>query len=216
MIVVLFVLQQFFLFDGVFMVVIDVGYGGIDIGVVIFGKNLVYEKNIMFDFVILLVCEFNVWFGIKVFLMCDIDIFLLFGECVQIVCVCGVNFFILLYVDMLWEKFMCGVIVYMILDCVLDKLVDELVKCENMFDEVVGVEVKKELFEVNDILIDLMWCEMQVFLISFVNLIVYFFEGQIGLINNLYCLVGFCVLMVLDVFLVFLEFGFLFNSEDVK
>lgn len=49
---------------------------------------------------------------------------------------------------------MCGVMVYMFLDWVLDWLVEELVVKENMLDVIVGIEFDEEFIEVMDILLD--------------------------------------------------------------
>lgn len=62
------------------MVVIDLGYGGEDLGVI--GGNGMYEKYIVFDIVKKLCVKIDVVLNMCVMMMCDVDFFVLLNVCV--------------------------------------------------------------------------------------------------------------------------------------
>ena len=202
--------------DGIFLVAVDAGHGGIDTGAIAASKPPIYEKNITLDFAQKLAAELNSRPGIKAFLTRDTDVFLSLGERVQIARSRGAKLFISLHADTLRDKSIRGATVYTISDRASDKLADELARRENTSDEVAAVIPAKEPSEVNDILIDLTRRETQAFSIGLANDIVHSFEGQIGLINNPHRSAGFRVLTAPDVPSALLELGFLSNKDDVK
>jgi N-acetylmuramoyl-L-alanine amidase len=201
--------------NGVFLVAVDAGHGGIDTGAIAKGGT-VYEKTITLAFAKAIADQLNERPGIKAFLTRDKDVFLSLGERVEIARQRGANLFISVHADTLRQKSIRGATVYTISDKASDKLAGELAQRENTSDETAGVEPAKEPSEVNDILIDLTRRETQAFSISLANDVVKSFKGQIDLINNPHRSAGFRVLTAPDVPSILMELGFLSNKEDEK
>lgn len=134
---------EFFVFDFLFgngflnnkMIIVDLGYGGKDSGIIGYlGK---FEKNLMIKMVKLFVSKFRL-VGVDVYVICQDDIFVSLQLCVFMFYYCNVDVFISIYYDSYVDIFMRGSIVYYYSfvkdeELVLD-VYFEVVKCFFIFD----------------------------------------------------------------------------------
>ncbi|MDO1581887.1 N-acetylmuramoyl-L-alanine amidase [Rhizobium oryzicola] len=201
--------------DGLFIVAVDAGHGGIDAGATGVATK-VQEKNITLAFAKALVEHLNQQKGIKAFLTRQDDTFLSLSERVTLARQGGANLFISLHADILGQRNIRGATVYTLSDTASDKMAANLAARENLSDELAGFSIQSGPPEVADILLDLARRETQAFSTSLAEGVVKSFEGQIGLINNPHRQAGFQVLRAPDIPSILLELGFLSNEEDEK
>lgn len=190
------------------VIVLDSGYGGIDSGVEC-GEWL--EKQIILQFVCELwdiLCRVG---NFEIILMWCEDIFVFLECCVVIVYEVVVDIFIFFYVDIVFEGYVQGVMVYILLDEVSDVVFQYLVECYNWLDVFLGIDLMGIEDQVVEVFLDIVCCEMVFWLEWFVKVMVLGMQGVVGELNKyLYCQGGFLVLKVVDIFLVLIEIGFMF------
>ncbi|HEV7435740.1 MAG TPA: N-acetylmuramoyl-L-alanine amidase [Pseudorhizobium sp.] len=201
--------------DGVFVVAIDPGHGGIDAGAT-GTETKVAEKDITLRFARSVAERLKEKPGISVFLTREDDRFLTLSERVTLARQAKADLFISLHADTLSQRDIRGATVYTLSDRASDRMAEKLAVRENLSDELAGISLKDEPPEVADILLDLTRRETQAFSVTLAENVIDSFEGQIGLINNAHRYAGFQVLRAPDIPSVLLELGFLSNPEDEK
>jgi N-acetylmuramoyl-L-alanine amidase len=201
--------------DGLFVVAIDPGHGGIDAGAT-GSATKTAEKEITLAFAKTLAEQLKRTPGVEVFLTRDDDRFLTLSERVTLARQAKADLFVSLHADTLSQKDIRGATVYTLSDRASDRMAEKLAARENLSDELAGISLKDEPPEVADILLDLTRRETQAFSIALAQNVIDSFEGQVGLINNAHRYAGFQVLRAPDIPSVLLELGFLSNPEDEK
>lgn len=201
--------------DGVFVVAVDAGHGGIDSGAS-GAVTKTPEKEITLAFARELADKLNRQPGVRAFLTRKNDSFLSLSERVVLARQGKADLFISLHADTLSQKNIRGATVYTLSDTASDRMAAALAARENLSDQLAGYSIEVPQPEVADILLDLTRRETQAFSISLANRVVKSFEGQIGLINNPHRYAGFQVLRAPDIPSILLELGFLSNEEDEK
>jgi N-acetylmuramoyl-L-alanine amidase len=201
--------------DNTFVIAIDAGHGGIDIGAV-GGNTKTEEKGITLAFAKALAERLNKQPGIKAILTRDTDRYLSLSERVVIARQQHAQLFISLHADTLRQRNIRGSTVYTISDTASDNMAADLADRENLSDAVAGGNVDGTPADVSDILLDFTKRETQAFSIAMAKSLVGSFEGQVALINNPHRHAGFRVLQAPDVPSILLELGFLSNADDEK
>ncbi|MFD1747116.1 N-acetylmuramoyl-L-alanine amidase [Rhizobium helianthi] len=201
--------------DGVFVVAVDAGHGGIDAGAS-GSSTKTPEKEITLAFAKELAEKLNRQPGVKAMLTRTNDSFLSLSERVVLARQSKADLFISLHADTLGQKGIRGATVYTLSDTASDRMAAALAARENLSDQLAGYSIEVPQPEVADILLDLTRRETQAFSIALANRVVKSFEGQIGLINNPHRYAGFQVLRAPDIPSILLELGFLSNEEDEK
>lgn len=199
---------------GCWIVMLDLGYGGIDIGVI--GYNGLKEKYVVLV-IVKNVCSILCSNGIDVCLICIGDIFILLYDCVEIVYQYGVDLFMLIYVDGFINLSVVGVLVFVLLNCgVSSVMVKYFFDCENCVDEVVGKKVMDKDYLLQQVLFDL----VQIDIIKNSLMLGLYILKKIKLVYKLYSCnieqVVFVVLKLLFILFVLVEILFIINLNEEK
>ncbi|WP_245480353.1 N-acetylmuramoyl-L-alanine amidase [Neorhizobium sp. NCHU2750] len=201
--------------DGVFVVAVDAGHGGIDAGAS-GATTKTPEKTVTLAFAKLLADKLNKIEGVKAFLTRDDDTYLSLSERVTVARQHHADLFISIHADTLPQKDIRGATVYTLSDKASDRMAENLAARENLSDQLAGYQVEDAKPEVADILLDLTRRETQAFSVALADNVVKSFDGQVGLINNPHRQANFQVLRAPDIPSALLEMGFLSNSDDEK
>lgn len=195
-----------------FRVVVDAGHGGIDTGAK--GVTGTLEKTITLVFALELRNKLDE-LGYDVFLTRDRDVFLRLDERVRIARQHEADLFISVHADAIRLKNFRGATVYTVSDKASDAEAAAKAIRENLADEMAGIKIEEETYQVADILADLIRRETQSFSIRFARSLVGELSESIRMIEtNPHRFAGFRVLKAPDVPSVLLELGYLSNVKD--
>ncbi len=199
--------------NGLPVIVIDPGHGGIDVGAQASGN--VQEKDIVFDFAKSLRMQLEKTGRYRVVMTRGADVFVPLGERVKTARDANADLFISIHADILSDpQGVSGATIYTVSDKASDREAARLAEKENLADSVAGLEGNEDAGDVSDILFDLTRRETRTWSHAFARTLVNYW-GEAGPLNkNPHRSAGFRVLKAPDVPSVLLELGYLSNARD--
>jgi N-acetylmuramoyl-L-alanine amidase len=198
--------------NGLPIVVVDPGHGGIDSGAMVRG---LVEKNIVFAFAKELADKLRASGHYKVIMTRDSDVFVALGERVKIARDAGASLFVSIHADTISDAAsVSGATVYTCSEHASDAEAARTAEKENQADAVAGVESKDDNSGVSDILFDLTRQETRTYSHVFARTLVNYWQVAARLNKNPERSAGFRVLKAPDVPSVLIELGYLSNAAD--
>lgn len=199
--------------DAPFVIVIDPGHGGVDVGAT--GENGTEEKAVNLAFGLALRDALKPYRHLEILMTREDDTFIPLNERSAIARRAGAGLFISLHADSIRYKDLRGATVYTLSEKASDSLAREVADGENAADRFAGPQWNQDAPEIHDILVDLVRQETEGFSEHFaLNLVADLKSGGIRLINNPKRSAGFRVLRAPDVPSVLVELGYLSNTEE--
>ncbi len=200
--------------DGVPVIVIDPGHGGVDPGAT--GVSGIYEKHITLAMAreMKAVLEKNGRY--RVHLTRDRDVFIRLRDRVAIARSQGADLFISLHADAVQNPQIRGLSVYTLSQNASDNEAQTLAEKENKADLIAGVDLTHETPDVAGILIDLAQRETMNRSAGFATELVDEVGQEMDLLGNTHRFAGFAVLKAPDVPAVLVEMGYLSNDFEEK
>lgn len=198
--------------NGLPVVVVDPGHGGIDSGAIVRG---LVEKNIVFAFAKELAEKLRASGHYKVIMTRDSDVFVALGDRVKIARDAGAALFVSIHADTISDAAsVSGATVYTCSEHASDAEAARTAEKENQADAVAGVESKDDDSGVSDILFDLTRQETRTYSHVFARTLVNYWQVAARLNKNPERSAGFRVLKAPDVPSVLIELGYLSNAAD--
>ncbi|MEW6438077.1 MAG: N-acetylmuramoyl-L-alanine amidase [Pseudomonadota bacterium] len=198
--------------NGLPIVVVDPGHGGIDSGAMVRG---LVEKNIVFAFARELADKLRASGHYKVIMTRDSDVFVALGDRVKIARDAGASLFVSIHADTISDaSSVSGATVYTCSEHASDAEAARTAEKENQADAVAGVESKDDDSGVSDILFDLTRQETRTYSHVFARTLVNYWQVAARLNKNPERSAGFRVLKAPDVPSVLIELGYLSNAAD--
>ena len=198
--------------NGLPIVVVDPGHGGIDSGAMVHG---LVEKNIVFAFARELADKLRASGHYKVIMTRDSDVFVALGERVKIARDAGASLFVSIHADTISDAAsVSGATVYTCSEHASDAEAARTAEKENQADAAAGVESKDDDSGVSDILFDLTRQETRTYSHVFARTLVNYWQVAARLNKNPERSAGFRVLKAPDVPSVLIELGYLSNASD--
>lgn len=200
--------------DGVPVIVIDPGHGGVDPGAI--GVSGIYEKHITLAMARELKTALEKNGRYRVQLTRDRDVFIRLRERVAIARQQGADLFISLHADAVQNPQIRGLSVYTLSQNASDSEAQTLAEKENKADLIAGVDLTHESPDVAGILIDLAQRETMNRSAGFATELVDEVGQEMDLLGNTHRFAGFAVLKAPDVPAVLVEMGYLSNEYEEK
>jgi N-acetylmuramoyl-L-alanine amidase len=200
--------------DGVPVIVIDPGHGGVDPGAT--GVSGIYEKHITLAMARELKAALEKNGRYRVHLTRDRDIFIRLRDRVAIARQYGADLFISLHADAVQSPAIRGLSVYTLSQNASDSEAQALAEKENKADLIAGVDLSHESPDVAGILIDLAQRETMNRSAGFATDVVDEVGQELDLLDNTHRFAGFAVLKAPDVPAVLVEMGYLSNEFEEK
>ena len=198
--------------DGVFIIALDAGHGGVDPGAS--GASGTLEKDVVLAAVEALKAELESRGNYKVVLTRGDDNFITLKDRVRAGRAGKADLFISLHADSVSDASVHGASIYTLSETASDSVAAELEESENASDIISGVDLSGENDEVSTILIDLAQRETKNRASVFAQMVLPELDKQTGLISKPHRFAGFRVLKAPDVPSVLIELGFLSNATD--
>lgn len=200
--------------DGVPVIVIDPGHGGVDPGAT--GVSGAYEKHITLAMARELKAMLERSGRYRVHLTRDRDVFIRLRERVAIARAQGADLFISLHADAVQSPQIRGLSVYTLSRNASDAEAQALAEKENKADLIAGIDLTHESADVANILIDLAQRETMNRSAGFAAELVDEVGQEMDLLGNTHRFAGFAVLKAPDVPAVLVEMGYLSNESEEK
>jgi N-acetylmuramoyl-L-alanine amidase len=200
--------------DGMAVVVIDPGHGGVDPGAT--GVSGIYEKFITLAVARELKVALERSGRYRVHLTRDRDVFIRLRDRVAIARQYGADLFISLHADAVQNPQIRGLSVYTLSQNASDNEAQTLAEKENKADLIAGIDLSHESADVAGILIDLAQRETMNRSAGFAGELVDEVGHDLDLLDNTHRFAGFAVLKAPDVPAVLVEMGYLSNDEEER
>jgi N-acetylmuramoyl-L-alanine amidase len=200
--------------DGVPVIVIDPGHGGVDPGAT--GVSGTYEKHITLAMARDLKTMLERNGRYRVHLTRDRDVFIRLRERIAIARAQGADLFISLHADAVQNPQIRGLSVYTLSRNASDAEAQALAEKENKADLIAGIDLTHESADVANILIDLAQRETMNRSAGFATELVDEVGQEMDLLGNTHRFAGFAVLKAPDVPAVLVEMGYLSNETEEK
>ncbi|KIM00767.1 N-acetylmuramoyl-L-alanine amidase [Paramagnetospirillum magnetotacticum MS-1] len=200
--------------DGVPVIVIDPGHGGVDPGAT--GVSGTYEKHITLAMARELKAMLEHNGRYRVHLTRDRDVFIRLRERIAIARAQGADLFISLHADAVQSPQIRGLSVYTLSRNASDAEAQALAEKENKADLIAGIDLTHESADVANILIDLAQRETMNRSAGFATELVDEVGQEMDLLGNTHRFAGFAVLKAPDVPAVLVEMGYLSNESEEK
>ena len=200
--------------DGVPVIVIDPGHGGVDPGAT--GVSGIYEKHITLAMARELKTALEKGGRYRVHLTRDRDVFIRLRDRVAIARQYGADLFVSLHADAVQNPQIRGLSVYTLSQNASDSEAQALAEKENKADLIAGVDLSHESPDVAGILIDLAQRETMNRSAGFATELVDEVGQEMDLLGNTHRFAGFAVLKAPDVPAVLVEMGYLSNEFEEK
>ena len=200
--------------DGVPVIVIDPGHGGVDPGAT--GVSGIYEKHITLAMARELKTALEKNGRYRVHLTRDRDVFIRLRDRVAIARQYGADLFISLHADAVQNPQIRGLSVYTLSQNASDNEAQALAEKENKADLIAGIDLSHESADVAGILIDLAQRETMNRSAGFASEVVDEVGQEIDLLGNTHRFAGFAVLKAPDVPAILVEMGYLSNEYEEK
>jgi len=200
--------------NGVPVIVIDPGHGGVDPGAT--GVSGTYEKHITLAMARELKKELERTGHYRVHLTRDRDVFVRLRDRVAIARQYGADLFVSLHADAVQNPQIRGLSVYTLSQNASDSEAQALAEKENKADLIAGVDLSHESPDVAGILIDLAQRETMNRSAGFATELVDEVGQEMDLLGNTHRFAGFAVLKAPDVPAVLVEMGYLSNEFEEK
>ncbi|WP_254432419.1 N-acetylmuramoyl-L-alanine amidase [Magnetospirillum sp. SS-4] len=200
--------------DGVPVIVIDPGHGGVDPGAI--GVSGIYEKHITLAMARELKTALEKGGRYRVHLTRDRDVFIRLRDRVAIARQVGADLFISLHADAVQSPQIRGLSVYTLSQNASDSEAQALAEKENKADLIAGVDLSHETPDVAGILIDLAQRETMNRSAGFATELVDEVGQEMDLLGNTHRFAGFAVLKAPDVPAVLVEMGYLSNEFEER
>lgn len=202
--------------NGLPIIVIDPGHGGIDSGAV--SRSGVLEKDVVLRFAREFAADLRATGHFQVHLTRDDDVFIPLAGRVRYAQSQQADLFISVHADSLVRhRDMRGATVYTLSDRASDEIAQQLVDNERRSEMLAGMDVTETATTgVADILIDLTRRETTRFSLAFAEDLVDELSTATRMVNNPHRSAGFRVLKAPEIPSVLLELGFLSNEDDVR
>jgi len=200
--------------DGVPVIVIDPGHGGVDPGAT--GVSGVYEKHITLAMARDLKAALEKSGRYRVHLTRDRDVFIRLRDRVAIARQYGADLFISLHADAVQNPQIRGLSVYTLSQNASDSEAQALAEKENKADLIAGIDLSHESADVAGILIDLAQRETMNRSAGFAGEVVDEVGQEMDLLGNTHRFAGFAVLKAPDVPAILVEMGYLSNEYEEK
>ncbi|WP_322096909.1 N-acetylmuramoyl-L-alanine amidase family protein [Paramagnetospirillum kuznetsovii] len=200
--------------DGVPVIVIDPGHGGVDPGAT--GVSGIYEKHITLAMAREMKTALEKNGRYRVHLTRDRDVFIRLRDRVAIARQHGADLFISLHADAVQNPQIRGLSVYTLSQNASDNEAQSLAEKENKADLIAGVDLTHESPDVAGILIDLAQRETMNRSAGFATELVDEVGQEMDLLGNTHRFAGFAVLKAPDVPAVLVEMGYLSNDFEEK
>ena len=200
--------------DGVPVIVIDPGHGGVDPGAI--GVSGIYEKHITLAMAREMKAALEKGGRYRVHLTRDRDVFIRLRDRVAMARQLGADLFISLHADAVQNPQIRGLSVYTLSQNASDSEAQALAEKENKADLIAGVDLSHETPDVAGILIDLAQRETMNRSAGFATELVDEVGQEMDLLGNTHRFAGFAVLKAPDVPAVLVEMGYLSNEFEEK
>ncbi|CUW41208.1 Putative N-acetylmuramoyl-L-alanine amidase [Magnetospirillum sp. XM-1] len=200
--------------DGVPVIVIDPGHGGVDPGAT--GVSGTYEKHITLAMARELKTMLERNGRYRVHLTRDRDVFIRLRERIAIARAQGADLFISLHADAVQNPQIRGLSVYTLSRNASDSEAQALAEKENKADLIAGIDLTHESADVANILIDLAQRETMNRSAGFATELVDEVGQEMDLLGNTHRFAGFAVLKAPDVPAVLVEMGYLSNEAEER
>lgn len=200
--------------DGVPVIVIDPGHGGVDPGAT--GVSGTYEKHITLAMARELKTMLERSGRYRVHLTRDRDVFIRLRERIAIARAQGADLFISLHADAVQNPQIRGLSVYTLSRTASDSEAQALAEKENKADLIAGIDLTHESADVANILIDLAQRETMNRSAGFATELVDEVGQEMDLLGNTHRFAGFAVLKAPDVPAVLVEMGYLSNEAEER
>jgi N-acetylmuramoyl-L-alanine amidase len=200
--------------DGVPVVVIDPGHGGVDPGAT--GVSGIYEKYITLAMARELKAVLEKSGRYRVHLTRDRDVFIRLRDRVALARQFGADLFISLHADAVQNAQIRGLSVYTLSQNASDNESQALAEKENKADLIAGIDLSHESADVAGILIDLAQRETMNRSAGFAGELVDEVGHELDLLGNTHRFAGFAVLKAPDVPAVLVEMGYLSNDDEER
>ncbi|WP_237051501.1 N-acetylmuramoyl-L-alanine amidase [Magnetospirillum sp. ME-1] len=200
--------------DGVPVIVIDPGHGGVDPGAT--GVSGTYEKHITLAMARELKTMLERNGRYRVHLTRDRDVFIRLRERIAIARAQGADLFISLHADAVQNPQIRGLSVYTLSRNASDAEAQALAEKENKADLIAGIDLTHESADVANILIDLAQRETMNRSAGFAAELVDEVGQEMDLLGNTHRFAGFAVLKAPDVPAVLVEMGYLSNEAEER
>ncbi len=200
--------------DGVPVIVIDPGHGGVDPGAT--GVSGTYEKHITLAMARELKTMLERNGRYRVHLTRDRDVFIRLRERIAIARAQGADLFVSLHADAVQNPQIRGLSVYTLSRNASDAEAQALAEKENKADLIAGIDLTHESADVAGILIDLAQRETMNRSAGFATELVDEVGQEMDLLGNTHRFAGFAVLKAPDVPAVLVEMGYLSNESEEK
>ncbi len=200
--------------DGVPVIVIDPGHGGVDPGAT--GVSGIYEKHITLAMARELKAALEKGGRYRVHLTRDRDVFIRLRDRVAIARQHGADLFISLHADAVQNPQIRGLSVYTLSQNASDSEAQALAEKENKADLIAGIDLSHESADVAGILIDLAQRETMNRSAGFASEVVDEVGQEMDLLGNTHRFAGFAVLKAPDVPAILVEMGYLSNEFEEK
>ena len=200
--------------QGLPVVVIDPGHGGIDSGAR--GAEGLLEKDITLRFGLELERQLKAGGKLLPVVTRSDDSFLSLGDRVAVGRRYRANLFVSVHADTVRQDYVRGATVYTLSDDASDGLAAAFAERENRSDILAGLALEDEPDDVADILFDLARRETRNLSVRFAKTLVDDMRGEVALNGNPWRRASFMVLKAPEVPSVLLELGYLSNKEDEK
>ena len=195
-----------------FTMVIDPGHGGRDGGAI--GQGGTMEKNVTLDFSLALASALREVEGMSVELTRSDDAAVSLRDRVALARETGASLLLSVHADSIAQSELRGASIYTLSEKATDRVAKALVAREALSDELAGLPKETEQAGVEDILLDLMRQETEVFSRGFAGRVVVSLANHTQVIRNPHRSANFQVLRAPDVPSVLIELGYLSNRED--
>lgn len=200
--------------DGVPVIVIDPGHGGVDPGAT--GVSGIYEKHITLAMARELKTALEKSGRYRVHLTRDRDVFIRLRDRVAIARQYGADLMVSLHADAVQNPQIRGLSVYTLSQNASDSEAQTLAEKENKADLIAGVDLSHESPDVAGILIELTQRETMNRSAGFATELVDEVGQEMDLLGNTHRFAGFAVLKAPDVPAVLVEMGYLSNEFEEK
>ena len=200
--------------DGVPVIVIDPGHGGVDPGAT--GVSGIYEKHITLAMARELKAALEKGGRYRVHLTRDRDVFIRLRDRVAIARQYGADLMVSLHADAVQNPQIRGLSVYTLSQNASDSEAQALAEKENKADLIAGVDLSHESPDVAGILIELTQRETMNRSAGFATELVDEVGQEMDLLGNTHRFAGFAVLKAPDVPAVLVEMGYLSNEFEEK
>lgn len=202
--------------DGLPIVVIDAGHGGIDSGAV--SRSGVLEKDVVLNFAREFAADLEATGRYQVHMTRSDDVFIPLSGRVRFAQTHQADLFVSIHADsLIRHRDMRGATIYTLSERASDEIAQQLVDNERQSELLAGMDVRETATsDVADILVDLTRRETTRFSLAFAEELVSELSTATRMVNNPHRSAGFRVLKAPEVPSVLLELGFLSNEDDVR